>query len=303
MKRFLVGVVLFTLSVSCNQAKFGGDANKKNNNTTDQIPLSLTVTTPADTIEAGKNPMQATAVLKGVNEAPDVIWTLTSETSDKGTIDEKGLYTSPETAQKEFPLTIVATLKSDPRVSGSKTIRVIPKEIFVACTEGSESFPIKAEVYQMNPNVHQLPDYNDPNQAVHKTTVCMEKYAVEPRNFEKGFPKVEELYEYFSLQTTTTLIVPADGVYTFELNSDDGSRLYIDGQEVIDNDGEHQAFGSDPEDSQTEGLKTADIYLTKGEHPLALNYFQGPRFRIGLMLKWKVPGSHHLVYVPRASFK
>ncbi|RZA24344.1 MAG: hypothetical protein EOP10_10190 [Proteobacteria bacterium] len=155
----------------------------------------------------------------------------------------------------------------------------------------------------MPSTVKHLPDYSNAAEATYRTTVCMENYAVEPRSFSDGFPKVKDLYEYFSLQTTTTLIVAADGDYTFQLNSDDGSRLYIDGREVINNDGEHQAFGPGPDDSQVVGLKEVVINLKKGEHPLALNYFQGPRYRIALMLKWKLPGASDFVYVPRESFK
>lgn len=305
MKRILATCLLLSLSVSCNGAKFGG-VEKKKPNTNDLQPetLELLVTTPSDSIKAGGEMMQATATLKGKTDVPDVSWTLASETEDKGSIDEKGIYTSPESAEAEFPVTLVATLKSDPRVSGKKTITVIPvKQPFATCSEGSENFPIVAKVFEMPSSVKRLPDYSNPAEAVFKTQVCMENYAIEPRNFEEGFPKVKELFEYFSLQTTTTLIAPVDGDYTFQLNSDDGSRLYIDGQEVIDNDGEHQAFGPNPEDSQSEGLKEVVVFLKKGDHALALNYFQGPRFRIGLMLKWKVPGTSDYVYVPRESFK
>lgn len=306
MKRFAKSILISTvlLSVSCNSAKFGGVEKKKSNQSENIVPeqLILDVTTPSDVVRAGKESIQATATLRGKTEVPDVIWSIESAIENKGTIDDKGLYTSPEKADAKFPVTLVATLKKDPRVVGKKTISVIPV-IFIACSEGSETFPIVAKVYQMNPSVKRLPDYNNPQEATYKTQVCMENYAVEPRRFEEGFPKVESLFEYFSLQTTTTLLVPVDGEYTFELNSDDGSRLFIGGNEIINNDGEHQAFGHHPEDSLKEGRKSATVYLTAGEHALALNYFQGPRYRIGLMLKWKVPGTHDLVYVPRQSFK
>ncbi len=305
MMRLLSGLLLLSLSISCNQAKFGGDAKKeKNSREANPETLILEVTTPSDTIKAGGNTMQATALLKGKSEIPEVIWSLEADLAERGSIDEKGLYTSPESTESEFPLTLVASLKKDPRVKGKKTIRVIPhKVIFVECMEGSENFPIEAKVYQMNPNVKKLPDYSNPSEAVYKTKVCMENYAVEPRDFGEGFPKVSELFEYFSLQTTATLVVPEDGVYTFQLNSDDGSRLFLDNTEVINNDGEHQAFGPDPRESQKVGLKEAVITLSKGEHKLSLNYFQGPRYRIGLMLKWKTPGSDKFVYVPKEAFK
>lgn len=310
MKRFAGSLLLLSLvstSMACNQAKFGGNAKKKTTpKTEDVVPetLELIVTTPSDSIRAGENTMQATASLKGKTEIPEVIWTLSSTTEDKGRIDEKGLYTSPAKAGAEFPVTLIATLKKDPKVKAQKTITVIPHEvIFVECMEGNQNFPIEAKVYRMNPEVKRLPDYANANEATYVTKVCMDNYSVEPRNFEEGFPKVSELFEYFSLQTTSTLIVEEEGDYHFQLNSDDGSRLYINGEEVIDNDGEHQAFGPNPEDSQEEGMKEAVVRLTKGEHKLALNYFQGPRFRIALVLKWKTPSSNEFVYVPRSSFK
>jgi hypothetical protein len=52
-------------------------------------------------------------------------------------------------------------------------------------------------------------------------------------------------------------------VYTFTVNSDDGSRLFIADVQVVDNDGSHSA---------TE--VTGDIALQKGKHPFRLLYFE-----------------------------
>ena len=57
--------------------------------------------------------------------------------------------------------------------------------------------------------------------------------------------------------------IPADGLYVFYLSSDDGSRLYIDRELVIDNDGLHG-------DDETRGR----IALKKGLHRFKLSYFQ-----------------------------
>ncbi len=43
----------------------------------------------------------------------------------------------------------------------------------------------------------------------------------------------------FGFVFTGTLIVPEDGKYTFYLDSDDGSRLSVDGKPVIEYDGIH----------------------------------------------------------------
>lgn len=58
------------------------------------------------------------------------------------------------------------------------------------------------------------------------------------------------------------LLIPADGIYTFALLSDDGSTLMIDGKQVIDNDGPH---------SPREII--AQTALKKGFHPIEIRYF------------------------------
>jgi len=56
--------------------------------------------------------------------------------------------------------------------------------------------------------------------------------------------------------------IEQDGKQTFVLNSDDGSRLLIDGKEVINNDGLHGPGG-----------KTGEATLTKGAHAIVVEYF------------------------------
>ncbi|MNX88435.1 PA14 domain protein [compost metagenome] len=56
--------------------------------------------------------------------------------------------------------------------------------------------------------------------------------------------------------------VKADGVYTFELASNDGSMLYVDDAMVIDNDGPHG-----------NKTKTGQKALAKGWHKMVAEYF------------------------------
>ena len=56
--------------------------------------------------------------------------------------------------------------------------------------------------------------------------------------------------------------IPETDVYLFYLNSDDGARLYIDGKEIIDNDGSH---GS--------GRKGGKVGLEKGFHEIKVEFF------------------------------
>ena len=102
---------------------------------------------------------------------------------------------------------------------------------------------------------------------------------IAPRDFKEGFPKVTDRLEWFGLQYTGVLRVRTPGTYTFGLNSDDGSRLYLGSRLVVDNDFQHDPL-----------LKTGRVTLTAGEYPLKLTYFQGPRYEIALQFFITPPG-------------
>ncbi len=90
------------------------------------------------------------------------------------------------------------------------------------------------------------------------------------------------------------LKVPAEGDYTFTLDSDDGSRLAVDGREVLLYDGIH-GEGSP---------KSATVHLPAGRLPIRLDYFQGV-FGRGLTVSWTGPGfaSRRLSALPKSKGK
>ncbi len=69
--------------------------------------------------------------------------------------------------------------------------------------------------------------------------------------------------ENFGVEYTGVIKVPADGVYTFYIASDDGSMLYVGDRVIIDDNGLHGA---------TE--KSGTAALSKGAHPIRIEYFQ-----------------------------
>lgn len=69
--------------------------------------------------------------------------------------------------------------------------------------------------------------------------------------------------EQFALRFESNLHLRSSGKYKFWLTSDDGSRLLIDGKEVILHDGVHAA-----------STKTAEIQLDKGPHKLVVEYVE-----------------------------
>jgi hexosaminidase len=72
--------------------------------------------------------------------------------------------------------------------------------------------------------------------------------------------------------------VPADGFYKFAVESDDGSVLKIDGEEVVNNDGIH---GSQP--------LAGSIPLKQGFHKIQLRYFQAEGGQ-SLSVQWAKQG-------------
>jgi len=69
--------------------------------------------------------------------------------------------------------------------------------------------------------------------------------------------------EHFAASWDSYLIIKNPGVYTFYLSSDDGSKLFIDGKKIVDNDGAH-------------GMRTAygKVRLVAGQHKFAATFFQ-----------------------------
>ncbi|MEK8141971.1 PA14 domain-containing protein [Streptomyces sp. M10(2022)] len=92
----------------------------------------------------------------------------------------------------------------------------------------------------------------------------------------------------FVSQIIGNIDVPADGTYDFRLISDDGSRLSIGGQQVIDHDGLH---GAEPKDGE--------ITLTPGYHALQVDHFdRGGGQQV--TLQWKPPGAADFALVPNS---
>jgi phage pi2 protein 07 len=72
--------------------------------------------------------------------------------------------------------------------------------------------------------------------------------------------------------------IKKEGVYTFFIKSNDGSKLYVNGKELVDNDGRHKAIE-----------KSGKIALRVGKHPITVEYFQNGGGQ-ALVLSWEGPG-------------
>jgi hypothetical protein len=84
--------------------------------------------------------------------------------------------------------------------------------------------------------------------------------------------------EAFGIIFNGYIDIQKEGLYTFYLLSNDGSKLYVNNKELIDNDGLH-------------GIreKSGKISLPVGQYPIKVKYFQnGGEHK--LMLSWEGPG-------------
>ncbi|WP_121700701.1 PA14 domain-containing protein, partial [Streptomyces sp. E5N298] len=125
--------------------------------------------------------------------------------------------------------------------------------------------------------------------------ICTLKAGQTP-NIDKLMPVVDwssaddfGLESNFVTHVLGNLDAPQTGSYTFRLTSDDGSRLWIDDQLVVDHDGLH---GPEPKD--------ATVDLTAGPHALRIEHFE----RDGgqqLTLAWKPPGASSFGVVPNSA--
>lgn len=256
--------------------------------------LTLSVSLSATEVRSGGLPIKAHALLSQPVDAK-VNWSLEGPANtDIGQIDAEGNYLSPAVSTlanvPTISVTVIATLESDPTIFGKKTLQVIPaKQVFVGCSRGSQLLPIAAEVFPLPVNTAKIPDFSLMTKS---SVVCLDKFDIPTQSWLAGFPGSPELKQWFGLRSRAKITIPKTGSYVFQTNSDDGSRLYIDGQTIVDNDFTHS----------TRARNSTDIHLTVGKHDLLLDYYQGPADQIALQLLWKVPGSNDFVIVPTSAF-
>ncbi len=75
--------------------------------------------------------------------------------------------------------------------------------------------------------------------------------------------KIRKTKNHYGIVFSGFIKVDKDGLFEFYTDSDDGSKLYINGEEVVSNDGSHSA-------KKEYGI----IPLKKGYHPVKIEYFE-----------------------------
>lgn len=163
------------------------------------------------------------------------------------------LYTTPVSIEK------TGVLKARTYTADGKASRVVERSFrkmqpLPATKTGKTTPGLTFRYYEGNWN--QLPDFNQiqPVKTGVTDTVDLEKM---------GFTG-----NHFALVLEGYIELPKTDTYQFFTRSDDGSRLYIDGELVVDNDGDHGAF-----------RKQGTTILEKGRHRLRIEFFEGEGYQ------------------------
>lgn len=141
---------------------------------------------------------------------------------------------------------------------------------------------LEGKIYYIKRDSQKLPDFSKMKA---KGSVYTAELNVPLQHWRAGFPGVTKRFEWFAIDYHGRLWIDRPGDYRFALVSDDGAKLYIDDQVVIDNDGVHPA-------ARREGR----VGLTGGVHRIQVSYFQGPRDAVALILEVARPGERYRIF-------
>jgi hypothetical protein len=136
------------------------------------------------------------------------------------------------------------------------------------------------DVYEIPAGSSALPEFwkMEPVGALYTDTLD-----VQPQHITGtiGIPGVTTRTAWFAIDYWGTFWVTRPGNYAFWMQSDDGSKLYIDEDTVINLDWVHNSAN---------GFATGQVKLEAGPHTIHVPYFQGPPDSVSLVLRVRSPG-------------
>ena len=129
-----------------------------------------------------------------------------------------------------------------------------------------------AKYFDMNQSIRAIDDVDWDGPVTHQELVDDIDYTNSANSFWDGGSR-----DTFGVQITGNIEVEEGGVYNFHIGGDDGVVLYIDGKEVVDNDGLH-------------GFRTrsGEVELEPGAHVIEVRYFENYG-HAGLKVEWEGP--------------
>src|SRR5262249_13754011 len=130
--------------------------------------------------------------------------------------------------------TIGAMLGLTILLAASLTAQEAPTPVFGTTVVSSAGF--EGKIYHLKGDSEVLPHFGRMKSVGSIYTTSLN---VPPQSFRAGFPGITNRFEWFAIDYQARFWVEEEGRFDFGLLSDDGSKLWIDGALVADNDGIH----------------------------------------------------------------
>ena len=118
----------------------------------------------------------------------------------------------------------------------------------------SKKDPVKFQIYEVS-GIAKLPDFSSLS-PIHEGFVAEFSHK---QVLSEGIPQ-----EQVAVVFESYLEAQEAGKYTFFTNSDDGSKLYVNGIQIVDNDGDHGVME-----------RSGSLELAKGKHLVRVEFFNG----------------------------
>jgi hypothetical protein len=116
---------------------------------------------------------------------------------------------------------------------------------------------------------------------------------VDDTDVAEGFPGLTALTQNYAIKFSGSINIVEEAEYELCLHSDDGSRLLLEGQVVVDNDGVHE--------SAVEACEL--VYLAAGEYLIEVQYFQAEGPMVTMHFAWAINGGDKVIVPTEVLFK
>lgn len=102
-----------------------------------------------------------------------------------------------------------------------------------------------------------------------------------------GYKGYKSQKDWVGLSLEGEICIPETGHYNFQMQLDDKGEFFLNDQALITlNDHTPHQIG------------TVSQELSAGWHPIKIYYYQGPRYKINLLLEWKTPNLNSNTFLP-----
>jgi hypothetical protein len=147
-----------------------------------------------------------------------------------------------------------------------------------------------AEAFALEP-AESLPDFTTLGSAAQSFAVP--NLDVDDTDVAEGYPGLTALTQNYAIKFSGSINIVEEAEYELCLHSDDGSRLLLEGQVVVDNDGAHEAAAEVCE----------LVYLAAGEYMIEVHYFQAAGPLVTMHFAWAINGGDKVIVPTEVLFK